>query len=731
MTTISWFSEQIRQRVDRDQMALDDSFYNMAGSVMDIWKRRRLDGARLIILDALDEILNYYHYKSVEVPENIEEVDGQLKYALHKTGLMVRVVTLEDNWQNHSCGPMLGFIENSGDTVALLPGNLYGYYYKDPDTRKKIHITKKNAGILSGTALCFYKPLPMKKLGIADILRYMKDTIDRSDLIMIVLVTLVITLIGMLEPQLYSLITGPLIKIRNTHLLIGAGVFLVCSSFAARIIEMARTLLMERIKTKSGTSIEASIMMRILSLPVSFFRMYSTGELSKRAESVNILFERIFDNIVSIGLSSLMSLLYIYQIFQFTPALVWPSLAVILTTLVLSLTTSFMQISISKKKMELNAKETGMSYDIMKGIRKIRLSGSEKRAFARWGNLYAQEARLEYDPPEFLKLNSVITKAIFLFGMILLYYRAVAMSVETSDFFAFCAAYGRVSAAFSALSGIAISAASIRPLLEMAEPILAQEPEVAEEKKQIEDLEGAIEVNNISFRYWNNGPLILKDMSFKIKAGEYVALVGRTGCGKSTLVRHLLGFEKPQSGTIYYDVYDLNTIDPRSLRKHIGVVTQNGQLFQGDIFTNIAISAPQLTIDEAWKAAEIAGIADDIRQMPMGMNTQISEGQGGISGGQKQRLMIARAIASKPRILIFDEATSALDNKTQKAVADALDGMGCTRLVIAHRLSTISHCDRILLMDGGRIAEEGTYEKLIKKGGLFAELVKRQRVDTL
>lgn len=223
---------------------------------------------------------------------------------------------------------------------------------------------------------------------------------------------------------------------------------------------------------------------------------------------------------------------------------------------------------------------------------------------------------------------------------------------------------------------------------------------------------------------------MLNDLSLKIRSGEYVAIVGRTGCGKSTLIRLLLGFEEPDKGAIYYDGRDLKSIDPRSLRKKMGVVTQDGQLFQGDIFSNITISAPQLSMEEAWEAAETAGIAEDIRNMPMGMHTIISEGQGGISGGQKQRLMIARAVAPKPRVLILDEATSALDNITQKQVTNSLDNLKCTRIVIAHRLSTIRACDRILLIDGGRIAEEGNYEQLIEMGGAFAKLVERQRLDT-
>ncbi len=222
---------------------------------------------------------------------------------------------------------------------------------------------------------------------------------------------------------------------------------------------------------------------------------------------------------------------------------------------------------------------------------------------------------------------------------------------------------------------------------------------------------------------------MLKDLSLKIHPGEYVAIVGRTGCGKSTLVRLLLGFEKPEKGAVYYDGRDLSSLDLPSLRRKIGTVTQDAGLFRGNIYSNIVITAPELSMEDAWEAAETAGIADDIRLMPMGMHTIISEGQGGISGGQRQRLMIARAIAPKPKLLIFDEATSSLDNRTQKQVSEALDQMGCTRVVIAHRLSTIRHCDRILVLDGGRIVEDGTYEQLIERGGVFAGLVERQRMQ--
>ena len=581
------------------------------------------------------------------------------------------------------------------------PRAFYGYYFKDPATGKRTRITRKTARLFSREALCFYQPLPMKKLGIPDLLKHMKNSITHGDLAVIVLATLAVQLVGMIEPRVYSLVTGKILEGHNMNLMAGVGVFLLTSAFAAQLIGLVRSLLMQRINTKTSQAVQASVMMRILSLPVSFFRRYSSGELSSRAGSVNSLCSMMLNNILSIGLSSLLSLLYVAQIFSFAPALVWPSLLIILATVVMSLAVSLVQIGISRKRMKLSAEEQGMSYAVMNGIQKIRLSGSEKRVFARWGRLYAKGAQLEYNPPLFLKINTVITTAISLIGTIVLYYLAIQTNVGVSQYYAFTAAYGRVMGAFSALAGIAVSVASIRPVLEMAEPILKAEPEVAADKQPVDRVTGHIEMSHVSFRYEENTPYVLNDLSLDIKAGEYVAIVGRTGCGKSTLVRLLLGFEKPEKGGIFYDRHDLNSIDPRSLRKHIGVVIQNGQLFQGDIFSNITISAPDLTLDEAWEAAEMAGIAQDIRDMPMGMQTLISEGQGGISGGQKQRLMIARAVAPKPSILIFDEATSALDNKTQKQVSGALDKLNCTRIVIAHRLSTIRNCDRILVMDKG------------------------------
>ena len=726
---MGWFDEQIRQRLENDEAVFEDAFVRVAGSVLGSRTATRLSDERIVVREALDGILKYYHYKPVEIPDEIQDVNEQLEYVLRPLGLMTRDVELEEGWYRDAYGPMLGFIEETGTAVALLPGKLFGYTYVDPATGRRVSVNRKTARLLSTEALCFYQPMPLKKLGIPDLLLYMKKCVSLGDLAMVVLGTLLVMVVGLIEPRVYQAITGPILENKAASMLVGMATFLLCSAFASELLSVVRDLLMERVTAKTSLAVESSVMMRILSLPVSFFRKFSSGELSSRASSVSSLCGMLLDNIFSTGLTSLLSLIYIGEIFHFAPLLVWPSILIIIVTVGAGLITSFLQIGISRKKMNLSAKESGMSYAMVSGIQKIRLSGSEKRAFARWARLYAEGAELEYDPPTVIKLSQVVTMGISLIGTIVLYYLAVRSGVAPSQYYAFTAAYGRVMGAFSALAGIAISVASIPPVLEMAQPILKAEPEMSAGKAQVRRVSGSIELNHITFRYWPDTPYVLRDLSLKIGAGEYVAIVGRTGCGKSTLVRLMLGFEKPEQGTIFYDGRDMNGVDPRSLRRHMGVVIQNGDLMQGDIFSNITLSAPMLTLDEAWEAAEIAGIADDIRDMPMGMQTIISEGQGGISGGQKQRLLIARAIAPKPKILILDEATSALDNVTQRQVSEALDKLKCTRIVIAHRLSTIRNCDRILVMDHGAIVEEGSYDELIAKNGAFAELVARQRLD--
>ena len=560
-------------------------------------------------------------------------------------------------------------------------------------------------------------------------MKYILATLSPPDFVLTGLATLGVTLIGMLSPKLNNLLFSTVIESGNMRLLFAVTVFMVCVTISSMLINAVKQLITARINTKMSVTVQAAAMSRVLSLPAEFFKNYSSGELSARAQYINSLCNMLVSTVLSTGLTSVFSLVYISQIFVYAPALVVPSLMITLATVAFSVITAFVQMNISKRQMELSSKESGMSYALVSGVQKIKLSGAEKRAFARWGNLYAEQARLGYDPPAFIKINGVISTAISLAGTLVMYYFAVSSGVSVADYYAFNAAYGMVSGAFLSLAGIALTVAQIKPIMDMVKPILETVPEISEGKQMITRLSGGIELNNVSFRYHKNMPLVVNDLSLKIRPGQYVAIVGATGCGKSTLMRLMLGFETPQKGAVYFDGKDISSVDLKSLRRNIGVVMQNGKLFSGDIFSNITISAPWLTMEDAWKAAELSGIAEDIRRMPMGMHTIISEGSGGVSGGQRQRLMIARAIAPKPKILMFDEATSALDNLTQKTVSESLDGLKCTRIVIAHRLSTIKQCDRIIVLDKGKIIEDGKFDELIKNGGFFAELVARQRLD--
>ena len=727
---MGWFDEQIEEREARDQEVLEDSIFRMAAVVLGKQKAGVVENDRIITKEAIDEILKFYHCKTTEVPASVKDPDEQLEFCLRPHGLMRRNVRLEKGWYKDAFGPMLGFRKEDGMPIALLPKRFIGYTYRDPESGKRISVNAKSAEQFEEGALCIYKPLPLKKLGISDLIAYMWGCLNSGDILMIVAMTFGATLLGMLMTNLTKALTGFVMESGNHTLLYGTAVFMLCVILSQQIISVVRELMMNRIEIKTSLSVEAAMMMRIMNLPANFFRKYPSGELSSRYTAVNQLCSLLLGNVFSVGLTSIMSLMYITQIFHYAPALVVPAIVIIIATVGISLISTFMQINISRQVMQKGAKENGLSFALISGVQKLKLAGAEKRAFARWAKLYSEAAEYSYNPPVLIKANTAIGLAVTLIGTIVIYFLAVKSNVSASEYIAFNTAYGAVSGAFTALSNVALSVAQIKPILEMAEPILKTEPESSENKEMVTSLKGNIELSNVYFRYNDNMPYVVDGMSLKIRAGEYIALVGTTGCGKSTLMRLMLGFEIPERGAIYYDGKDMSKLDLRSLRRRMGVVTQDGSLFQGDIYSNIVISAPQLTLEEAWEAAEIAGIADDIRAMPMGMHTILSEGQGGISGGQKQRLMIARAIAPKPKILMFDEATSALDNKTQKQVSEALDKMKCTRIVIAHRLSTIRNCDRILVLDKGHIMEDGTYDELIANNGFFAELVARQRLDT-
>lgn len=725
---MGWFDEQIRLRKLNNEELLEESFLEMAGSVMGRELLASLENNRVRTKNAIDAVLQSMHIRSRDIPDDVTDLNDQLDYLLEPHGIMRRYVTLPPGWYKDAAGPMLMIYKENSIPVAVLPRGIKGYEFTDPISLKKCRVDDKTQKLFEEDGLCFYKPFPQRRLGIKDLLIYMALSRSLSDHAMVLISSAIITAVGMLTPMITKLAYGRVLKSGEMNMLYALGFFMISASIGHLLFSSVGNMITQAVQTKQSVAIEAAVMMRVLSLPASFFRKFSAGELYTRTQSITELCRQLAQAVLSTGVTSIFSLVYIVQVFHYTPVLVVPALAVTLTTVVFSVVSTLLNTQVTRASMTLAAQESGMNYAMITGIQKIKLAGAEKRAFARWARLYAKEAEFLYNPPMIIKMNAVISAAISLIGTIVMYSAAIGGGVTYDNYVAFTASYGYISGAFMELSGIALMIAGIKPTLEMVKPILDEEPEAAGGKQTVTRLGGNIELSHVSFRYTDTMPDVLDDLSIRIKSGEYVAIVGETGCGKSTLVRILLGFEKPRKGAVFFDGKDINSLDLRSLRRHIGVVMQNGKLLMGSIFENITISAPWLTMDEAWDAAETAGIAQDIREMPMGMQTMISEGQGGISGGQKQRLLIARAIAPKPAVLIFDEATSALDNLTQKKVTQALDSYKCTRIVIAHRLSTIQACDRILLLRKGKIEEDGTYEELLGRKGFFAELVERQRL---
>lgn len=726
---MKWVDKQIRTRLETDQKNCEGAFSDLAGVVMGKKSAGKTLSEEERATNAITEILKYYRVQPEPLPDEVHSINDQLEYLLRPSGVMRRGVELTGEWYRDSMGPLLGFLQN-GTPVALLPCGLNRYHFFNWETESDVKLSKKTAGLLLSNAFCFYRPLPAKKLSVLDLFQYMLHTLTTADYFILFGATLLATLLGLISPMITRVIYAQIIPSGDTGLLLPVFTMLLGLAVSTALIGIVKSLVSSRMQTQLSISVESAAMARVLSLPASFFKEYSAGDLSSRTQALSRLCMSLANTVLSTGLSSVFSLVYLGQVFAFAPVLVIPSVIITLASLLVTVVTSLYQLTYTRKQMNASIKNSGLVFSLLSGIQKIKLSGAESRAFTKWAKGYTEQAGYQYNKPLLIKIGPALSSLISLAGTIVVYFFAAKGSVSVANYMAFNSAFGMVAGAMSSMAGITLTLAQIRPSLEIVEPILQAEPEISLDKQVLTKLSGGIELTNVSFRYTDESPMIIDGLSLNIRPSQYVAIVGETGCGKSTLLRLMLGFEKPQRGAIYYDGHDMEKVDLKSLRHHIGVVMQNGKLFQGDIYSNIVISAPQLSQQDAWEAAEIAGIADDIRAMPMGMQTLISEGSGGISGGQRQRLMIARAIAPKPKILIFDEATSALDNITQRKISESLDHLKSTRIVIAHRLSTIRNCDRILVLEHGKIAADGTYEELLENNEYFAQLVRRQQVNT-
>ena len=716
------FKEQIEKRREQEQKTLWESFENLAGALGSGKERiRREQGDD----DAYKAILNALGVTDGELNPLEGDLQEQFELILRRHNIMYRRITLDKNWWKDSTGAILTHL-CSGELIALLPGTWSGYYYKHPGSGKKIWMNEKEHGRIEPNAYFFYPALPGRSLKSRDLLRFAGRSLCLSDWIYIVVACLIVTLLGTLTPYMNKQIFNNIIPSGSYDDILPVAGLLVGASVGSVLFSVTRSLVLLRIKDKVDVFAQAAIMGRTFNLPILFFRKYSSGDLSNRIMSFSAICSLLSDQVVSAVLTMLFSLIYFYQVFLYAKALLVPSLLIIAGILLVLCLNYWVEANYREKTLAVDSRVIGLVFSIFSGIQKLKLAGAEVRIFKKWTDSYKESVRLEARPPIFLRMNASLSGLCTLGGAGILYYYTIQRGVGVSDYIAFNAAFGMISGALISLFALIPVFAQLRPMYQLMKPVLETEPEADTESVQVDRLSGAIEVMNLSFRYDPKGPFILDDLSLSIKPGEYVGIAGTSGCGKSTLFRLLLGFETPERGAIVYDQYDLSKVDKRSLRRRIGTCLQNGKLFSGDIFSNITVTAPWSTREDAWEAARLAGCADEIAEMPMNMFTLISEAGGGVSGGQRQRILIARALVNKPAILLFDEATSALDNVKQRVITENLDKLGCTRLVIAHRLSTIKHCDRIIFLDKGKIAEEGTFDELMARKGLFYEMSKRQ-----
>jgi NHLM bacteriocin system ABC transporter ATP-binding protein len=649
------------------------------------------------------------------------------------SGLRYRRVVLKGEWWVNLTGPLLVYRESDRGPMAVIPSSQTGSKNQlyDPVEDRRMPLTSEIALKLDGFAFTFYRTLPNHKLSVWGLLAFALHG-TRREVVSVVAMGVCAGLLALVVPIATGVIFDSIIPNAERGQLMQVSGILVVLAVAAAMFTLTQNLAMLRLEGKMGASLQAAVWDRVLRLPASFYRRYTAGDLADRSLGIDHILRVLTGTVIFSILSGVFSIFSFLLLFYYSWRLALVASALVLVACTVSIASMYIQIGYQREVFHARGHISGMVLGFIDNIARLRVSGAEPRAFAAWAREFSKQKKVSVRARTisaglavFNSAFPVISLAIIFACATELLGRPFLQALTTGTFLAFLASFVQFQTATLQLSSAIESALSIVPVHERAIPILETLPEVSETNRQPGELHGAIEGSHVSFRYQADAPLVLRDVSFTVRAGEFIAIVGPSGSGKSSLFRLLLGFEKPESGAIYYDAQDLSGLDVQAVRQQMGVVIQNARVASGSIFDNIIGSAP-LTIDDAWEAARGAGLAEDIAQMPMGMHTIVSEGGGNLSGGQRQRLLIARAIVRRPRIFLFDEATSALDNRTQAVVSRTLDSLQSTRIVIAHRLSTIINANRIFVIERGVIVQSGSYRELADEPGLFRTLVRRQ-----
>ncbi len=658
-----------------------------------------------------------------------------LEEILRTSRVRARLVTLRDAWWTSDGGPFLGKREKGGAPVAILPVSPIAYVVQDPASGERTPVDQAVAATLSAQAHTFYRSLPDRPLTPRDVAAFAAKA-ARGELALPLAVGAGGGLLGILAPLFMGLLVQEVIPQAQRSSLVQLALILLTVTGVTAVFEVVKALAMLRVETRMAATLQPAIWDRLLTLPSGFFRQFTSGDLAMRAQGVEQMRRLLSGATLTSLMSSTFSLFSFALLFYYSGKLALFAAGIVLVALGVTLGLGYLKVRLQRQVATVEGRISGLVLQLLGGIAKLRVTGSESRAFSRWAAQFTEQRRLAFGTGAIGNVMESFNSVFPLLGSMVLFYAVLSLQkagaaagqpggMSPGDFVAFNAAFGSFLVQVLATGVTVIQVLNVVPLWERARPILEASPEVDLSKSDPGEVTGEIEVSHVTFRYQPDGPAVLSDVSLRIEPGEYVAVVGPSGSGKSTLLRMLLGLDVPETGSVYFDGRDLQTLDVQKLRRKIGVVNQGATVRSGSLFSNIVGLLP-LTQDDAWEAARLAGLDQDVKQMPMGMNTVLQQGGGTLSGGQRQRMMIARAIVSRPRILLFDEATSALDNRTQAVVAQSLMELQATRVAIAHRLSTIIGADRIYVLVGGRIVQQGTYRELADQEGVFLDLVKRQ-----
>ncbi|MFI9766327.1 NHLP bacteriocin export ABC transporter permease/ATPase subunit [Streptomyces sp. NPDC052415] len=637
-----------------------------------------------------------------------------------------RAVRLDGRWWRENVGPLVGHRALSGAPVALL-WRRGGYVAVHPATGRETPVEKANAEEFEPRAVMFYRPLPDRALSPLRLLRFcLRGT--AGDLANLLLSGLVTVAIGALVPVATGKVLGQFVPRAQTDLIVQVCLAVMVSSVVAAAFMLLQNLTILRLEGRIEAILQPAVWDRLLRLPTKFFTERSTGELASAAMGISAI-RRLLAGVgptvaqsVTVGAMNLGLLLW----FSVPMALAAIGMLVVIAAVFLGL--GLWQVRWQRRLVVLGNKLNNQAFQTLRGLPKLRVAAAENYAYAAWAAQFARSRELQQKVGRIRNLTAVLG-AVYLPLCTLLMFMLLAGpargSMSAAAFLTFNTSVTMLLTSVTQITGAFVSAVAALPLFEEIKPVLDATPEVRAASTRPGPLTGAIEARRLSFRYSDDGPLVLDDVSFSVRQGEFVAIVGPSGCGKSTLLRLLIGFDKPVSGSVLYDGQDLAALDRSAVRRQCGVVLQHAQPFTGSILDVICGTEPY-TPEEAMAAAEMAGLAEDIKRMPMGLHTIVS-GSGAISGGQRQRLMIAQALIRRPRILFFDEATSALDNETQRTVIESTKALKATRIVIAHRLSTVLDADRVIVMEDGKVAQQGPPAQLLADtGGRLHELVRRQ-----